>query len=151
MNLTLSVVAGLLLILPGLAAIASWNIRATRSGATRPELPLTAVSVLLIAMGVSLCAHLIGYGVIEIVRGALVAGGTHLSEPGIINVCLRALFAPDQTLQPIGDNPFSTALHAATAKDAELLPRDAFLLAAIVMVETLIVMSIVGRHEYRWR
>jgi hypothetical protein len=148
MNLTLSVVVGILLILPGLASVAAWNIRANRSGATRPDLPLTAVSVLLIAMGVSLLAHLLGYVLIELIRYGLVAAGEGLPAPEKIPLPLRVLLSDGHSLRPIWSNPFGTALHVATVEGAELSPHDAVGLAIAIVLETLIVVSIVNDEGF---
>jgi hypothetical protein len=148
MNLTLGVVAGILLILPGLAAMAAWNIRANRSGATRPDLPLTAVSVLLIAIGASLAAHLLSYMLVEAVRVALVAAGTGLPQTSSMTLPLQVLLTDGHELRPVWSNPFVAALHAATAKDAELAPFDAVWLAIAIIFESLIVFSVVSDEGF---
>ena len=148
MNLTLSVVVGILLILPGLAAVAAWNIRANRSGATRPDLPLTAVSILLMAMGVSLLAHLAGYVLIELVRFGLLSAGEGLPAPAGMAAPLRLLLSDGDGLRPIWSNPFGTALHVATSHGAELAPHDAVSLALAIILETLVVVSIVSDEGF---
>lgn len=144
MNLTLSVVVGLLLILPGLAAIAAWNIRANRSGATRPDLPLTAVSVLLVALGVSLLAHITGYILVELVRHGLIAAGEGLPAPVAMWPPLKGLLTDGHALWPVWANPFVAALHAAAVTNAELAPTDAVFLSLAIIVEALIVVSVVS-------
>jgi hypothetical protein len=61
MNLTLSLLTGLLLLVPGLTAVVVWNGRGARAGARRPDLPLTAVSALFAAIAISAVMHLLGY------------------------------------------------------------------------------------------
>jgi hypothetical protein len=59
MALTISVIAGIALLLPGLFSVLFWNVRARRHSASRPDLPITAVSVLAISIFVSMLTHLI--------------------------------------------------------------------------------------------
>jgi hypothetical protein len=59
-NLTLSLLVGLVVLLPGLTAVVAWNRLGNRYGAKGPELPLTAVSALFIAISVSVLIHVIG-------------------------------------------------------------------------------------------
>jgi hypothetical protein len=65
-NLTLSLLTGLVLLMPGMTAVAAWNVRGNRYGARRPDLPLTAVSALFAAVGISLIVHAIGFVVAEL-------------------------------------------------------------------------------------
>jgi hypothetical protein len=60
-NLTLSLLTGLLLLLPGLTAVVTWNARSTRAGARRPDLTLTALSALFAALAISAAIHAAGY------------------------------------------------------------------------------------------
>ncbi len=61
MALTLSVIAGITLLLPGLFGILFWNARARRYAASRPDLPITAISVLAMSISVSLLVHLLAW------------------------------------------------------------------------------------------
>ena len=54
MSLTFAVLGTLALILPALAAILMWNMRAKRFVSARPDLPITAMSVLTIATAMTL-------------------------------------------------------------------------------------------------
>lgn len=61
MPLTIAVIAGIALLLPGLTSILLWNLRARRFAASRPDLPITAISVLTLAILGSLIAHLFAW------------------------------------------------------------------------------------------
>lgn len=61
MNLTLSLVAGLTLLLPGLSALAAWNFKGAVEGAPGAEIPLTSVNGLVVVVGISAILHLAGY------------------------------------------------------------------------------------------
>ena len=61
MPLSLSVIAGIALLLPGLFAIVFWNVRSRRHPASRPDLPITAVSVLAFSIAISLICHLLAW------------------------------------------------------------------------------------------
>lgn len=83
MNLTLSLLTGLLLLLPGLTAVVTWNLRGARAAARRPDLALTAVSALFAALAVSMAAHGCGYLLGEIATRATSEMGLYstLSAP----------------------------------------------------------------------
>ncbi|TVV71445.1 hypothetical protein [Sphingomonas solaris] len=61
MNLTLGVLASVLALLPGLALIAGFNFRTRRGGARRPEMQLTAVTALVLAVFFSMVIHGLAY------------------------------------------------------------------------------------------
>ncbi|GAA3275654.1 hypothetical protein GCM10020258_54970 [Sphingomonas yabuuchiae] len=52
-SLTLAVVTGVAILLPGFFAILLWNTRARRYAVARPDLPVNALSVLAIGVAVS--------------------------------------------------------------------------------------------------
>lgn len=116
MNLTLGVLAGVVLLLPGLIALSAWNLRASRSGASRPELPLTAVSVLVIAIGGALVAHLVAYFVAEggLRLAVLVGDGLQSALPALPQ------FLPGHHLPAVPANPFVTILSAAEGKPVSI-------------------------------
>lgn len=99
MALTLSVVVGIALLLPGLFSLLFWNVRARRHSASRPDLPITAVSVLAIAVAGSLVAHLLTWGFFEAIRtlalgvgeGLPASIGKHLypAAPNPIEIMVR--------------------------------------------------------------
>jgi len=76
-NLTLSLLAGLLLLLPGIASVAAWN-HGGHAAARRPELPLTSITALFALLTASIIAHVGGYLFIGILRSALVEAGSLL-------------------------------------------------------------------------
>lgn len=78
MNLTLSLLAGLLLLLPGIASVAAWN-HGGHAAARRPELPLTSISALFAVLTASVMAHVGGYLFIGLGRAALVEAGDLLN------------------------------------------------------------------------
>ena len=78
MALSLSVIAGLALLLPGLFAILFWNLRGRRHGGSRPDLPITAISVLAFGIAISLFAHALAWLVSHTVIDLLLAIGDHL-------------------------------------------------------------------------
>lgn len=65
MNLTLGVLASVLALLPGLALIAAFNVTTRRGGARRPEMQLTAISALVLAVFFSVFIHFFAYWVTE--------------------------------------------------------------------------------------
>jgi hypothetical protein len=81
MNFTLGFLTSVLIILPGLAALAAVNLRAGRSGARRPEQPLTSVSALVAALLVSLLVHFLAFW---LAAGALqFARAVHTAWPAL--------------------------------------------------------------------
>lgn len=83
MTLTLAVLASILILLPGFSFLAFWNVKSANSGAGRPELPLASGTTLLLVVGISLIAHLIGYALfgfgqyflVDLTRFVVAAGG----------------------------------------------------------------------------
>jgi hypothetical protein len=76
-NLTLSLLTGLVLLLPGLTAIVAWNGRGARAAARRPDLPLTALSALFASVAVAAVVHGIGYALGEVAVRATDEFGLH--------------------------------------------------------------------------
>jgi hypothetical protein len=81
-NFTLALLAGLVLLLPGLTAVVSWNIQGAAQGAKRPELQLTSVTALFVALGVAIFMHILGYGLVSLVWAALLELGGHIRPVG---------------------------------------------------------------------
>lgn len=70
-----------MLLMPGLAVLATWNWRGSADGAVRPELPLTSISALAIVIGLSGLAHVVGFLLSHIVwAAALEIGGLLQSQ-----------------------------------------------------------------------
>lgn len=93
MNFTLALLAGLVLLLPGMTALVSWNIQGAAQGAKRPELQLTSVTALFVALGMALLMHVLGYGLVSLIWAALVELGEHVRPAG-----------------PLIENPYEMAL-----------------------------------------
>ncbi|NMN03876.1 hypothetical protein [Novosphingobium sp. SG916] len=93
MNFTLALLAGLVLLLPGMTALVSWNIQGAAQGAKRPELQLTSVTALFVALGMALLMHVLGYGLVSLIWAALVELGEHVRPVG-----------------PLIENPYEMAL-----------------------------------------
>lgn len=93
MNFTLALLAGLVLLLPGITALVSWNMQGAGQGAKRPELQLTSVSALFAALGIAIMMHVLGYGLVELLWAAGLELGTHMKPVG-----------------PLIDNPYEMAL-----------------------------------------
>lgn len=124
MNLTVALLAGLFLLLPGLTALATWNRLSTRHGARRPELPLTSVSALFIAFAVSIAAHLVGGLVVEMIVLACREAGTlapgHWPSTTTLPIPMRAVME-----MYAGPPPPPPALAPATLKEAEAMAETA--------------------------
>jgi len=73
MGLTLGLLACVLVLLPGLAVLAAFNYRTQRGGARRPELPLTAISALVIAVMFSIIVHSAAFMLAELTISFAVA------------------------------------------------------------------------------
>ena len=142
MNLTLGVLAGVVLLLPGLVALSAWNLRSSRSGASRPELPLTAVSVLVIAIGGALTAHLAAYFVVEAgLRLAILLGdGVQHALPSAM------VLLPDHHLPAAPANPFATILLAAEGARVPL--GDLAFTGLVILVEMVVVVNVISHDGF---
>lgn len=110
MALTLSVIAGIALLLPGLFGVLLWNLRARRYAASRPDLPITAVSVLIISVSVSMLAHLAAWCVFFTVHLAFTKIGASITN------CV-----PGLTLLPSLNNPIETMVKLAQSGKFEAI------------------------------
>ena len=115
MNLTLSLLAGLILLLPGIGGLVSWNARGASEGARRPELQLTSVTALFLVLGLTLVMHLLGYTLVTLIWAALPEIGSRL---------------PASATSPLIDNPYEAVLRMARSEE----DIDPFSLAAFPMV-----------------
>ena len=75
MSLTLGLVAGLILLLPGVTALTIWNFLGSRQGAKRPEVQLTSVNALFIAIIIALAMHVVGFALSTLALGTAVELG----------------------------------------------------------------------------
>lgn len=94
MNFTLALLAGLVLLLPGITALVSWNLQGATQGAKRPELQLTSVSALFVALATAITMHVQGYALVSLFWAAAIELGSYLNAP----------------LGAIIDNPYEMAL-----------------------------------------
>lgn len=132
MNLTLSLLAGLFLLLPGLTALVGWNAQGSRQGAKRPELQLTSATALFIALGIATVLHILGFGMTHLLWSAAVQAGDLL---------------PDHVpLRPVAENPYEMAVRLAFAEPGEARPGDGAIMAflATTLVECLLAWRLVG-------
>lgn len=97
MNFTIALLAGLVLLLPGITALVSWNFQNVNHGAKRPELQLTSVTALFAALGIALVMHLLGWGLTNLAWAAAaeLADRTHWS------------------VGPLVENPYDMAVEVA--------------------------------------
>lgn len=78
MNLSLAIIAGFAVLLPGLAALAFWNIRTSGTPVRRPELPLTSTTALFMVLMVSLAMHALGLSITSLLWSAATELGDHV-------------------------------------------------------------------------
>lgn len=77
MNFTLALLAGLALLLPGITALVAWNLQGATQGAKRPELQLTSVNALFVAMAMAILMHVAGYGLVALFWSAAIELGLY--------------------------------------------------------------------------
>jgi len=82
MNFTLALLAGLALLLPGITALVGWNLQGATQGAKRPELQLTSVNALFVAMAMAILMHVAGYGLVTLFWSASLELGLHIPPWG---------------------------------------------------------------------
>lgn len=99
MALSLAVIAGIAALLPGLFAMLFWNLRGRRHGGSRPDLPITAVSVLTFSIAVSLVAHTLTWLFASVILQAAVLLGDELPRWAIIGGVVRN---PIETMLALG-------------------------------------------------
>lgn len=135
MNLTLSVLAGLLLLLPGIAAVTAWN-HGGHEAARRPELQLSSATAICALLAVSIVAHVAGYFLVDLVRK------TTLEVYGLTGIDLGTIW-PDPYLTAY---EFTTQ-KAQTADSVKLTPDEALhslaLFIAVVFAEAVSVFVLI--------
>lgn len=82
MNFTLALLAGLVVLLPGITALVAWNLQGATQGAKRPELQLTSVNALFVAMAMAILMHVAGYGLVTLFWSAALELGLHIRPWG---------------------------------------------------------------------
>jgi hypothetical protein len=100
LNLTIALLAGLVVLLPGLTALASWNFLGSGQSAKRPELQLTSVNGLFVVLIVAAILHFLGFALTGLAWAA--AAELDHSLPA---------FWPRWSLLP---NPYDAAVSTAT-------------------------------------
>ncbi|CAN5496576.1 hypothetical protein BH10PSE12_BH10PSE12_07920 [soil metagenome] len=80
MNFTIALLAGLVLLLPGLTALVGWNVLGVAHGARRPELQLTSVTALLITLSVAVILHVLGFALVALIWSAALELGGQLPQ-----------------------------------------------------------------------
>lgn len=81
MNLTFALLAGLVLLLPGMTALVGWNLQGATQGAKRPELQLTSVSALFVALAIAIMMHVFGYALVSLFWAAAIELGSYFNTP----------------------------------------------------------------------
>lgn len=70
MNITLALLAGVVLLLPGITGLTFWNLLGSRQGAKRPDVQLTSITALFVTVFIALVMHFAGYAFVESVLRA---------------------------------------------------------------------------------
>lgn len=148
MTLTLAVLASMLILLPGLTFLGLWNLKGARSGAARPELPLASATTLLIAVGVSLLAHFLGWSVVELVRALLVHIGETLPLPAKNGLWtpIELIVRPDGALLPVAPNPIESMVGYADGGHLRMDDLAAF--SGLVVLEAFLVAHFVSNDGF---
>lgn len=84
MNFTLALLAGLILLLPGIAALAAWNVAGGRDGARRQEFQLTSPTALFGAIIVALASHGLGWALLQLSSAAAIEFGELIGSKATI-------------------------------------------------------------------
>lgn len=126
MNFTLALLAGLVLLMPGLAALASWNLRGASEEVKRPDLQLTSVLALFTALATAIVMHVLGYALTSLVWSSALEIGQKL---------------PPEWTSPIVQNPYEMAIAVAIGSAKPTAPGiECFLLT--VLAECLLVLRL---------
>lgn len=133
MNLTLALIAGFAVLLPGLGAFAFWNIRLGRNAVQRPELPLTSGTALFMVLAGSALIHGMGLGLTTLLWNAALEVGA----------CL-----PPSLRHPIWPRPYDTALallsHPAAGAPPVLTSAGLLELLATLLFETVVAIAFIS-------
>lgn len=125
MGLTLGVLASVLALLPGLALIAAFNFKTRRGGARRPEVQLTAVSAIVLAVFFSILAHWTGY----------------LAAGGILDLAQAIAERTSYSVGPVIRNPIAAGFDALGGKPLQF--PEVLALAAVLFLEVVTLVNIV--------
>jgi hypothetical protein len=146
MTLTLAVLASMLILMPGLTFLGIWNLRVARTGAARPELPLNSATTLLLAIGISLFAHFIGWAVCELLRQLLLHTGVVIPPAGQIWSPLEKALRPEGHLGPVFANPIESMVRYADG--GHLLMDDLAAFCGLVVLECLFVGAFISNEGF---
>lgn len=146
MTLTLAVLASMLILLPGLTFLGVWNLKGARSGAARPELPLGSATTLLLAVGVSLIAHFLGWSAVELAKNLFVAIPDALPAKGMMWAPIETLLRPDGTYQPIFTNPITAMVQYADGGHLQM--HELAMFSGLVLLESFLVLHFVSNDGF---
>lgn len=124
MGLTLGLLACVLVLLPGMAVLAAFNFRTRRGGARRPEMALTTISALLIAVFFSIVVH----------TAAFTLANITISFCAAVHTLVPAL-----DYGPVVGNPIASFFQAIEGKPMPLA--DAITLSGTLLLECIAVGS----------
>lgn len=146
MTLTLAVLASMLILLPGLTFLGVWNLKGARSGAARPELPLGSATTLLLAVGVSLIAHFLGWSSVELARNLFIAIPDILPAKGMMWAPIETLLRPEGAYQPIFPNPISAMVQYADGGHLQM--HELAMFSGLVLLESFLVANFVSHDGF---
>lgn len=126
MNFTLALLAGLVLLLPGITALVAWNLQGATQGAKRPELQLTSVNALFVAMAMAILMHVLGYGLVSLFWSAALELGSHLPP-----------------VAPLIQNPYEMALAISLGADKPS-SESVWAFLIVILLESLLAWRIIA-------
>lgn len=132
MPLTLGFLASVLLLLPGLVALAAFNFRTGRAGARRPDLQLTAINALVASVIISVMTHYLGW---------LVAAGA-IDAAIAVHEGYPAIHLGAAVPNPVG------AYYAAVTSGNAMSGPSAIAVAALLALEVFAVLGLVTGDSF---
>jgi hypothetical protein len=146
MTLTLAVLASMLILLPGLTFLGVWNLKGARSGAARPELPLGSATTLLLAVGISLIAHFLGWASVELARNLFLAIPDILPAKSAMWAPIETLLRPAGSFQPVFANPIAAMVQYADG--GHLQVHELAMFGGLVLLESFLVANFVSHDGF---
>lgn len=146
MTLTLAVLASMLILLPGLTFLGVWNLKGARSGAARPELPLGSATTLLLAVGISLMAHFLGWACVELARNLFIAIPDILPDRGMMWAPIEAVLRPDGQFEPVIANPIAAMVQYADGGHLQM--HELAMFSFLVLLESFLVAKFVSNDGF---
>lgn len=126
MNFTLGLLGGLVLILPGLAALMAWQAQTGRDGVRRADVSLTSLAAIVLVLSVSLLAHFLGWALSEVVTAAI-----------------REVSTAAGVAAPPVENPYALVVRLAEKKTTGEELNGIVLILAVVALEAAFAFAIV--------